>query len=182
MYVDWNIKGARFSRLICGINVTKINERSVQRRPRNDVLGQSVTDRVPDFRLRFYAGDAIDLARGWTVDKKTITTNRPVDILSSLQLRIHSFYATENCFWGADKCPIKSDCRFPPRGGKVVDSIKPVENFDRQRYKVESPDQETLFVFSFLRSPRAVSPTKDREKIYLAFLRRLLSTNDKLGE
>lgn len=68
--------------------------------------------------------------------------------LSSLQLRIQSFYATENCFWGADKCPIKSDCRFPPRGGKVVDSIKPVENFDRQRYKVESPDQ-VLFVFSF---------------------------------
>lgn len=70
--------------------------------------------------------NAIDLARGWTVNKKTITTARGRKknpwTLSSSKLGIHSFYATENCFWWerwADKCPIKSDCRFPAREGGI---------------------------------------------------------------
>lgn len=76
------------------------------------------------------------------------------------------------------------------KGGFVVDSIKPVENFDRQRYKVDSkvashPRSFSSRFFLFFQDVENKFENKNENRnIYLVFVEIIetLMNNNKLGK
>lgn len=113
-----------FSRLICDRNVSKINEPTVQRTVRGMTFP---VNRLPteSRTSAFMQEEEAPTPSTWREVGRSIKKQlpRPVTVknpwtLSSSKPRIHSFYATENCFWWTLGRQMPDKIRLPIPGSR----------------------------------------------------------------